>query len=153
MESSAAGRLKEDGFTVVLPLVEESYVSRGCRHERITPLFPTYILLMVTNGWAEVNRTFGVTRVLMSAGEPARLREEVVGDIILRMDERGLVELPPLPDPFLHGQKLRVREGVFSGQHVIFDSMKSGPERCLALLSMLGKSRLVSFRSDQLEAA
>jgi transcription antitermination factor NusG len=70
-------------FTVIEYLADEgigAYVPLMREHQRVVPLFPTYLFVHIIDRWHVIKNTMGVVRVLLSGELPARVPESVIMD-------------------------------------------------------------------------
>jgi transcription antitermination factor NusG len=121
--------LKREGFEVYWPRIRAG--------QKISALFPGYLMVRVAVRWYPIRWCPGVLKVLMTGDRPAKLADTVVDEIKGR-EVRGFVKLPK-PPGLKPGDQVRVKSGAFSGRTAIYDGM-SGPERERVLLDLLGQS-------------
>ena len=105
-ESWADINLRKQGFETLLPRVRQ-------RHG-FGPLFPRYLFVggPVGSDFRVAQNTRGVLYVVHFGDKPARVPLEVIDDILVRMNEQGVVELEGRPetDPlFVRRERERVR--------------------------------------------
>jgi transcriptional antiterminator RfaH len=114
-EQRALINLSRQGFHAFLPR-EERQQKRGRRQALVQrPLFPGYVFLELDldrPGWAAVNNTFGVLRLVsLQDGIPSALPRGAVEELLERTDEQGLL-LPP--EEIEVGSHMRVVQGPFA---------------------------------------
>jgi transcriptional antiterminator RfaH len=115
----------------------ETYMPRFlAKSGKILSLFPSYIFVRITAQFYPVMWTPGVTRVLMTGDQPARLPEQIVNSIRKR-EIGGLVRLPSNGRRLRKGDKVKITRGSFEGQLGIYDGMTSH-QRERVLLELLG---------------
>jgi transcriptional antiterminator RfaH len=131
-ETIAAYFLARADFETYLPRIR---IRRG-RKSRIVPLFPAYIFVRIVERWHVVESTIGVTRLVMSSGMPARLRDDVI-DQIRGRESNGLIKLPPAVR-LRRGDRVAIAKGSFHGHVALFDGM-SASDRVSVLLELLGR--------------
>lgn len=113
-ERMAASHLRNQGFSVHLPLREKSR-RHARRIETVrTPFFPGYLFVRLDLGrdfWRSVNGTLGVVRLVMQGDRPSPVPVGIVEALIEACDGDGLLhwmcELVP-------GQSVRVLSGPFA---------------------------------------
>lgn len=127
----------------------ETYIPRIKHRSRISPLFPSYLFVRVTNRWYPVRWTGHVVRVLMSGDAPAQLPEAVIASIRKR-ESGGFIRLPA-PPQLRKGQHVRVIRGSFEGLLAIHQGMGSR-ERVWVLLNLMNQQVAVELPSKDLEA-
>ena len=146
-EHKARQNLREQGFTVYLPLYETK------RPVREKPLFPNYLFINLhekSDNWAPIRSTPGVSKLVRFGQQPAKVPDSLVQ--LLQQNENNLgyqVMKRPLFQP---GEKVRVLEGPLAGLEAAF-GMTKGSERAMVLLDIVGKMTRVEVHTDQLERA
>ena len=116
----------------------ETYLPRCKIHNRIVPLFPSYLFVrLVGQQFWSVMWTPHVTRLLMAGDQPAQLPEDVVTEIRKR-ERNGIVSLPSPSRKIQKGQRIRVIRGSFEGRIGVYAGM-SGKDRERVLLDLLGQ--------------
>jgi transcriptional antiterminator RfaH len=134
-EAFAAGHLEARGFEVFLPRIETK--------RTVAPLFCGYLFVKIIDRWRVVERTFGVLSLIRFGETPARVPDREIEALRSRVNERGIIALPPEPPTrvWRKGDEVRVNiAGVaFSGIH----SGTSSRDRELILMSVLGSVRAV----------
>lgn len=123
--------LENENFKVFLPLLHKG---ESRKKETIKPLFPGY--LFVFTGWPGLRKvmwTSGVKKILGYGQDPVPIEEDIIQSIRARADRSGII----YPDnKFKLGDKVRVIDGLFSGQIGIIENIKSEKERIRILLSL-----------------
>jgi transcription antitermination factor NusG len=148
-EAVAVHFLKLTGFEVYLPRILRTQTTRrGRLVERPTPLFPTYVFVLITLQWHAVNSTIGIVRLIMDGARPARLADDTLDQIRAR-EQSGFVQLPPAPPRFHHGQRVRVIRGPFEGHDGLYAG-QAAHERERVLLRLLGRPVPVDVPSADL---
>jgi len=99
------------------------------------PLFPTYAFLRIRNGFYSARATIGVVDLLMTAGRPAVVRDEVIEALRAR-ETHGAIEMPK--QRLKPGAKVRVLTGPLQGEIGAIAALRPH-ERCLVLMSWLGR--------------
>lgn len=122
---------------LLMRLEFETYMPRfKSKAGKILLLFPSYIFVRITSQFYPVVWTPGVTRVLMTGEQPARLPEDIVSAIRKR-EVGGFVRLPSNDRRLHKGDQVRIVRGSFEGQIGIYDGMTSH-QRERVLLQLLG---------------
>lgn len=87
----AEANLRKQGFATLLPRLQ---VRSG-----LVPLFPRYLFAGTQHGESTrvLRSTYGVLYVVHCGESPARVPDEVIGEIRARMDEYGVVHLEQEP--------------------------------------------------------
>jgi transcription antitermination factor NusG len=134
-EIGVARQLEAKEVAVLLPTFVKS--SRWSdRTKRIAaPLFPSYVFVNVSlQERARVLQTAGVVSIVSASGKPVPLREE---DVALL---RECVARPQAFEPhaFLQiGQRVRVKQGPFTGWEGILTSKKNSARLIVSLENMM----------------
>ncbi|MBF9060071.1 transcriptional activator RfaH [Rhodobacterales bacterium HKCCSP123] len=149
-ETRALENLSRQGFRVFLPL-EKRQEKRGRRQVLVLrPLFPGYIFLALDldqPGWAAVNNTFGVLRLIsLRDGRPSPLPAGVVEELLERTDDDGRL-LPPEDIPV--GSRMRLVQGPFANWVA---EVVAAPEdaRISLLLDLMGRKVTVTTSRSNL---
>lgn len=151
-ENVAKRNLERQGFVVYLPLVRQFRRRRGQRVGVIGPLFPRYLFIYLskeTDNWRPIRSTLGVSSLVRFGLHPAVIPDDLVAFLQARDDMHGVQDLPP-PD-YHTGQGVRVTQGVMRDFEGIYLA-KSGKERVLILLEIMGKGTRVVVPSDHIES-
>src|SRR5262245_49913841 len=131
--------LMRHGFTTYMPRIKV--------RNRISLLFPTYIMVHVTDRFYPILWLPHVIRLLMSGDKPAKLKDEIVTHIRKR-EVGGFVKLPR-PQPLKPGQRIRIVNGAFQGQIGLYQG-QTGANRERVLLELLGQSVPVELPSPSI---
>ncbi|WP_298258689.1 transcriptional activator RfaH [Bradyrhizobium sp.] len=153
-EAKAAQNLLRQGYEIYLP----RYL-KPRRHARkidffAKPLFPRYLFVaidMATQRWRSIQSTYGVSHLVTNGNEPAAVPAGVLSALKAREDAKGFVKIDARPK-FAHGDKVRVRAGVFVDSAGLFDGMEDR-DRVAILLDMLGGKVRVHLDADLVAAA
>lgn len=153
-EVKAAENLRRQGFETYLP----RYLKRR-RHARkldfvAKPLFPRYMFVAIdtaTQRWRSVQSTFGVSRLVTNAEEPAAVPDGVIPAMKAREDAKGFVKMDARP-AFAPGDRVRVLAGAFMDNAGLFNGM-ADHDRVSILLDMLGRKVRVLLDADLVTAA
>lgn len=141
-EAGVSDRLKEAGFLTYLPVIAGG--------GRSAALFPGYLMVQPAGRWYPVRWTPGVTRVLMSGDQPARLPDRLIAELRSR-EVAGRIHLPRRPSSFTVGQYVRIRDGVFIGLPALYEG-QSSRDRIQVLVELLGQMVPVDLDAGQIEA-
>lgn len=139
-ETRVAESLAARGLEVFLP----SYRHRDRRsgRQQTRPFFPRYLFARFDwerTGWAAVQWTTGLSRVVTFDGRPAWLDEGLVGhwrERLARLDGDAFVRLKP-------GDRVRVQSGPFRDYEAVFDRHLNGESRVAILVDILGRKTSV----------
>ena len=151
-EDAAAKGLEEQGYNVYLPKLKvRKRRASGVVHVE-EPLFPRYLFVAVESeeqSISPVQYTRGVQKLVKFGMTMLPVPERIVMDLQEREDpETGYhrLELPGL-EP---GDEVRIRSGAFAGLEGIFQA-RSGKDRVVVLLSILGQQAQAAIPIDELE--
>ena len=153
-ERKAVAHLERQGFATYLP----RYLKRR-RHARrfdivAAPLFPRYLFVeidMAIQRWRSIYSTVGVSRMICAGDVPTPAPGHVVVTLKSREDAAGFIRLDRQP-LFRLGEKIRVREGIFSDCLGLYDGMPDR-DRVAVLLDLLGRKVRVLLDADAVAAA
>ena len=152
-EEVALANLERQGYGVYLPQLRQMRKRRGKRNLIIEPLFPRYLFIYLDSeidNWSPIRSTLGVASLVRFGNEPAKVPSELVSRLRSSEGAEGLHEwaVPKL----LVGDRVRVAEGPLKGCEGILLA-KTGQERVMLLLEMLGKEVCTRLSSGQIESA
>jgi transcriptional antiterminator RfaH len=153
-EAKAQMHLARQGFETYLP----RYLRRR-RHARRTdtvaaPLYPSYLFVTfnpLIHGWRSIHSTVGVARLVCNGNVPAAIDAAIIGGLKSRENAQGFIQLERRPQ-FAAGDKVRVREGVFTDCLGLFEGM-GDRERVAILLDLLGRKVRVVLDEEFVVAA
>jgi transcriptional antiterminator RfaH len=153
-ESKAIAHLERQGFATYLP----RYRKRRRHARRVdvvaAPLFPRYLFVeidMAIQRWRSIYSTIGVSRLICTGDVPTPVPGHVVATLRGREDAAGFIQLDRQPS-FRVGDKIRVREGLFSDCLGLCDGMRDR-DRVAVLLDLLGRKVRVLLDAEAVVAA
>jgi transcriptional antiterminator RfaH len=121
---------------------------------RAEPLFPCYLFIKTDGSWRVLLSTFGISSVVVFGNSPATVSQQIIDNFKARETD-GCVELPALEEcaaRFKEGERVRIKEGLFSG-HVGVYQGQDPKQREKVLLDFLGRKTSVLLIPELLEAA
>jgi transcriptional antiterminator RfaH len=139
-ESFAADHLVGAGFEVFAPKVEMG--------RQVAALFPGYLFIHIGETWRAIDRTRGVLSLVKFGDAPARCPDAEIAKLQSRLDENGLVRLPPPSQTSHRGIPIGARVRVAGGFDAIYLGM-TAREREKVLMTILGRQVQVTLRPDQ----
>jgi transcriptional antiterminator RfaH len=153
-EAKAQMHLGRQGFATYLP----RYLKRR-RHARRTetvaaPLYPSYLFVTfdpAIHRWRSIQSTVGVIRLVCNGDAPATIDNTIIANLRGREDAEGFIRLDRRPQ-FAVGDKVRVRDGVFTDCLGLFEGM-GDRERVTILLELLGRKVRVVLDEEFVVAA
>lgn len=151
-EDVAKRNLERQGFVVYLPLARQFRRRRGQRVGIVAPLFPRYLFIYLSkeaDNWTPIRSTLGVSSLVRFGLHPAAVPNGLIAFLQARDDGQGVQDLP-LPQ-YQAGQGVRVTQGVMRDYEGIFLA-KSGKERVLILLDIMGQRTRVVVPGDHIES-
>jgi len=149
-ESRAATHLARQGTTHLILQLAQSTTRRGRTFTRRVPAFPRYILAH-TDSPAQLVRTPGIHGLVQASGEPARIPQSTIDELVTRTNGRGLLLSPPRTTAaprHTPGSVVRVTAGPMSGFNGTVLSCTG--QQAIVMLGALGR---VTLAADLLEPA
>jgi transcriptional antiterminator RfaH len=141
-ESRALENLERQGVPCYFPRRSVSRSYHGGRTQAPEALFPGYMFVRldrVNDNWSSIRSTRGVHRIVGFDASPMRVRDEVIANIRLRLQEPGLER------PYLSaGDRVLITEGAFSELEAIYVAAE-GEQRVVILLTILQTEHRLSF--------
>jgi transcriptional antiterminator RfaH len=152
-EHKACFHLQRQGFHTYLP----RYL-KCRRHARrvdtvAAPFFPRYLFVaidMAAQRWRSINSTVGVSHIVCTGDNPARVPDEIIAQLKQTEDERGFIEVRK--PRFSRGDKVTVLDGAFTDCIGIFEA-ETDEKRVAVLLELLGRKVRVSMEADLIQAS
>jgi len=139
-EATAVAHLERQGFETYCP----RYLKRCSHARRVTlepaPFFPRYIFVamdMASQRWRAVRSTLGVSYLVGSDNGPTPVTDGVVAELRASEDSGGFIPMEDSPQ-FRRGERVRLRDGIFSAYGGLFDGMADAG-RVAVLLDILGR--------------
>ena len=152
-EALAQANLERQDYGVYLPKVRLMCRRRGKQEAVVEPLFPRYLFIHLdtqSDNWGPIRSTFGVASLVRFGSEPAQVSDELVAHLKAQEGQDGLHEWA---EPNLKvGDRVRVAEGPLKGVEGILLA-RSGQERVMLLLEMLGKEVRTHLVTGKIEPA
>ena len=147
----AVKNLGRQGITVFLPKIEQT-LRKGERFVKSTkPLFPGYLFAEVdlkTGGWRAINSTYGVSRIVTTAGKPTPVPNGLVQALQERCDEHDLVAEV---EDFEEGQSVKVGHGPFADW--VGEIVEMTPDqRAWILIDLMGRQTRVAVATSDLSS-
>jgi transcriptional antiterminator RfaH len=153
-EAKAQIHLARQGFETYLP----RYLKRRRHARRVdvvgAPLYPGYLFVAFDPAvaqWRSIRSTVGVTRLLCNGELPRTIDGSIIDGLRNREDEQGFIQLAQR-SRFAGGDKVRVRDGIFSDCLGLFENM-TDRERVVILLDLLGRKVRVTLDEEFIAAA
>lgn len=107
------------------------------RSRKVQPYFPGYLFVHIdleVTGRSVLEWMPGGAGLVSFGDEPAFVADELIYTIKQRIESSKMVSSP---SPFIKGDNVSIRDGVFIGYEGIFDRQLSGTDRARVLLSLL----------------
>jgi transcriptional antiterminator RfaH len=153
-EAKAQIHLARQGFETYLP----RYLKRRRHARRIdvvaAPLYPCYLFVgfdPVVQQWRSIRSTVGVVQLLCNGELPRTIDGSIIDGLKGREDSQGFIQLAQR-SRFSCGDRVRVRDGVFSDCLGLFENM-TDRERVVILLDLLGRKVRVTLDEEFIAAA
>jgi transcriptional antiterminator RfaH len=137
-ELRATAHLKNQRFSVFLPLHRKTVRHGRQFRAALAPLFPRYLfveILVSRDQWSSIRGTYGVSHLIMDGDQPRAVPRGIVESLLRITDERGIVHLDETMRP---GQTVRITTGPFAGLIGELASLDADG-RVQVLLNVLGK--------------
>jgi transcriptional antiterminator RfaH len=154
-ELVAQQHLLDQGYEVYMPRFKKTVRHARKVEEKLVPLFPRYIFIgmdLDSARWRSVNGTRGVSHLLMSNDlNPATVLTWIIDDLRAQEVGGGIVPVASLVS-FVKGDKVRVLDGAFADQMMVFESMDD-KSRVQLLLTFMGREMKITLPTYALEAA
>jgi transcriptional antiterminator RfaH len=150
-EEVARDNLARQDYCVYLPLAQMHRIKSGRRVAVIQPLFPRYLFIQLdtsSDNWAPIRSTKGVSSLVRFGVEPGRIPDQLIQLLQQSESESGLHDW--VEPEFAAGQAVCVMDGSMRGYEGIFIA-KSGKERVLVLLDILGRQVRTQLALGQIE--
>ena len=145
-EQAAKMNLARQGFAPYLPQIKTT--RRHARRVEIVkrPLFPGYIFVELDAGqarWRSINGTYGVRHILINAGRPQAVPDELVEALVAReQDTSGGI--------LVKGDTVEVYGGPFDAQIGEVLSMDDA-NRVRLLLNLMGGQVISTLAAEQVQ--
>lgn len=153
-ESLAEANLQRQGFEIYLPRLSEPCRQRGKWTRRTMPLFARYLFVyadLTCEDVAPIRSTTGAVGMVRFGGQNIPVPAFLVEALRAQEDpDSGIICAPDRE--WQPGKKLRFVDGPFAGLEAIFQA-KSGTERAIVLLEILGQSRTLNVPKQNLVEA
>jgi transcriptional antiterminator RfaH len=153
-ELKAAQHLRNQQFTVFLPMCRRQRRHAGRVETVLRPLFPRYLFVWLDldrHRWRSVNGTRGVLNIVSDGDQPLAVPAGVVEDLQRSALDAGFVPLDALAS-LERGQPLLVTAGPFAGQTGRYESL-TDDQRLVLLLNLLGRSIRLAVPLVDVDAA
>lgn len=151
-DAVAVRNLTRQGFEVFLPKLEVTSRTSSRFVKSLKPLFPGYLFARINlnaGGWRAINSTYGVSRIVSTAGKPTPVPESLIVELQERCDPEGKVQADA---DFEVGDEVFVQHGPFAewvGKIITL----SPDQRVWVLLDILGRKTKVAVQAQDLTRA
>jgi transcriptional antiterminator RfaH len=142
--------LSLSGFAPFYPRLRERQVRSGRTVERRPGLFIGYAFIQIVQQQFYAARWCpGTLGLLMNGMSPAKVSDEIIGEIRQRAGPDGLIDLvkPPRLRP---GDRVRILRGPFRAHLAIYSNMKPR-QRVEVLLELLGAAQKVVLAEGDID--
>ncbi len=150
-EKLAQENLERQGYMTYLPLIRKKRKRRGKRITVIEAFFPRYLFISLnttTDNWAPIRSTLGVANIVRFAQYPTVVSDSLISLLMSREDpDTGLYD-----EDFSYksGDSIRITDGTLAGYEGFFKA-RSGEERVIVLLNVMGNQSAVKVDVDAIE--
>lgn len=144
-ERKALDHLQNQGFEAWLPTIQVEKIQAGRRVSASQPFFSRYLFVRMKpeqHNWAPIRSTQGVSQILRQGHQLSVVPDIYMEDLQQRMAnsiQKAALEA---------GDAIEITSGPFKSWAATFQKivqMKSGDERAMAFLSILGKEQSMCF--------
>lgn len=150
-ETVAQQQLEQQGYATYLPMIMNAKRRNGRRRYVNEPFFPRYLFIhldQTTDNWSPIRSTLGVSNLVRFGMMPTPIDEEIIELIRSRENPDGLHQVE---EGISEGDNVRVLDGPMMGLEGVFIA-KSGEQRVMLLLDLMGKTTRVQMDVDAIEA-
>jgi transcriptional antiterminator RfaH len=144
-ERKALDHLQNQGFEAWLPTIQVEIIQAGRRVSTSQPFFSRYLFVRMNpeqHNWAPIRSTQGVSQILRQGHQLSVVPDSYMEDLQQRM--ANSIQKAALET----GDAIEITSGPFKSWAATFQKivqMKSGEERAMAFLSILGKEQSMCF--------
>jgi len=149
-EALAQTHLQHQGYELYLPRVLQSVRRRGRCRESITPLFPRYLFMRLSEGHQALSPVLssrGVAGVVRFGASYAIVPDRIIAELRHRADPQSGLHRLMDPPSFVRGAAVHVTAGPFEGLTGVFERA-AGSARVVVLLNLLGQEAPVRIPVD-----
>lgn len=144
-ESVAVRNLERQSFKHYLPKIVEPKIVNGKRTQKVVPLFPCYMFVLIERAWHALYSTYGIAAVI---GPPSHVPEDIIENLKNRENSSGYIVLPKREVEL--GDSMRIKSGWLQGEIGLVEGL-SGKHRQQVLLALLSNKIKVMIPSKNLE--
>lgn len=152
-ERLAQENLDNQGYMTYLPLIQRNRKRNGKRTTTVEAFFPRYLFISLnttTDNWAPIRSTFGVANIVRFTQYPSIVSDSLIS--LLMSNENPDTGLYDENFKFKLGDGVRITDGALVGYEGLFKA-RSGEERVIVLLNVMGNQTAVKVDVDALELA
>lgn len=150
-DAIAVRNLGRQGISVFLPKTEQTLRKGGHFVKSVKPLFPGYLFAQVdlnTGGWRAINSTYGVSRIVTTAGKPTPVPAGLVDALKQRCDAANVIV--PIAD-FQAGDEVALSHGPFADWVGEIVEM-TADQRAWVLIDLMGRQTRVAVKVSDLQS-
>ncbi len=150
-EKLAQENLQSQGYMTYLPLIQKTRKRNGKRITSIEAFFPRYLFISLnttTDNWSPIRSTPGVANIVRFAQYPTVVSDSLIS--LLMSNENPETGLHDEDFNFKSGDSVRITDGALAGYEGLFKA-RSGEERVIVLLNVMGNQTAVKIEADALE--
>lgn len=148
-DNIAKRNLARQDFVTFQPLERCTRVRAGRFSTHLRGFFPGYLFVShpdTVAPWAKINATYGIARLVSSAGKPTPVPSRVIAELQERCDDDGVMASA---HAFAPGAQVEVRHGAFTD--FLGEIERLTPDhRALVLIDFMGKQTRVTLRAADL---
>ncbi len=150
-ERLAQDNLERQGYMTYLPLIQKKHKRNGKHIAAIEAFFPRYLFISLnttTDNWSPIRSTLGVANIVRFTQYPTVVSGSLVS--LLMSNEDPDTGLYNEDFNFKSGDSVRITDGALAGYEGFFKA-RSGEERVVVLLTVMGNQTAVKVDVDALE--
>jgi transcriptional antiterminator RfaH len=154
-ENVAALNLRQQGFHIYLPLLQQHKHRRNLYQIVTEPLFPRYLFIYLSSGvddWSKIRSTRGCISLVRFGMLPAQVPDTLIEQLQKDESLRLIHQKENIPD-FKPGDRVKVVDGILTDYEGIVD-IKNSNQRITLLLNIAeGHTRRVDLSVHQVKVA
>ncbi|VAW88004.1 Transcriptional activator RfaH [hydrothermal vent metagenome] len=152
-ELVAVENLERQGYTAYCPQISNARHRRKRWQPVTEALFPRYLFVHLNrevDNFGPIRSTLGVLNMVRFGDTPAIIQHHVIDGI--KRQEQHLMEHVSNHPKWKQGDSIEIVNGPFAGMKGLFES-KSGEERVIILLQLLGRDNKVNVAMNEVVSA
>jgi transcriptional antiterminator NusG len=139
---------------IIVPIEKVSEFKNGKKRTVKRKLYPGYIVVSMSiteDTWFLVRETTGIGDFTGAGGKPSPMLAHEISKILAKLDEKT-DEAPKLKISFVHGDRVKIKEGTFENFEGEVDTVDEANGRVTVMINIFGRSTPVELEYWQIEA-